>query len=115
MNAIDPDVAGQLAEELAPDIFVVIVRSFEQDLARLVRQMVDAARANDVEEYRRAAHGLAGAAGSIGAKALETMARQAMRRDDRTPAQQMILSIGAEAKAALSELAVLSRGPSTRA
>jgi len=110
VSAIDPDVAGQLAEELPRDVFVGIVRSFEQDLARLVRQMVDATRANDVEEYRRAAHGLAGAAGSIGAKTLEAMARQAMRRDDRTPAQQMILGIGAEAKAALAELAVLANG-----
>jgi hypothetical protein len=31
-----------------------------------------------------------------------------MRPDDRTPAQQMILSIGEEAKAALAELAVLA-------
>ena len=108
MSAIDPEVAGQLAEELPRDVFVRIVRTFEQDLAKLVRQMVDAARAGDVAEYRRAAHGLAGAAGSIGAKALEILARQAMRPDDRTPAQQMILGIGQEAKAALSELAVLA-------
>ena len=93
-------------------MFVGIIRSFEQDLARLVRQMVDAARADDVEDYRRAAHSLAGAAGSIGAKSLEAMARQAMRRDDRTPAQQMILGIGAEARAALSELSVLAQGTS---
>ena len=109
MSAIDQQVAGQLADELPPDVFVRIVRTFEQDLARLVRQMVDAARAGDADEYRRAAHGLAGAAGSIGAKSLESLARQAMCRDDRTPAQQMILGIGAEAKAALSELALLSQ------
>lgn len=110
MSAIDPEVASQLAAELPRDVFVVIVRTFEQDLARLVRQMVDAARVGDVPEYRRAAHGLAGAAGSIGAKALETLARQAMRSDDRTPAQQMILGIGQEAKEALSELAELAAG-----
>ena len=110
VSAIDPDVAGQLAAELPRDVFVTIVRTFEQDLARLVRQMVDAARAGEVEEYRRAAHGLAGAAGSIGAKALEALARQAMRPDDRTPAQGMILAIGGAAKAALSELAALAAG-----
>jgi HPt (histidine-containing phosphotransfer) domain-containing protein len=110
VSAIDPDVAGQLAEELPRDVFVSIVRSFEQDLARLVCQMVDAAQAENVDEYRRAAHGLAGAAGSIGAKALESLARQAMRSDDRTPAQQMILGIGQEAKAALSELSALAAG-----
>ncbi|WP_198381245.1 Hpt domain-containing protein [Roseomonas sp. KE2513] len=112
MSAIDPEVAGQLAEELPRDVFLGIIRSFEQDLARLVRQMVEAAHTDDAEEYRRAAHSLAGAAGSIGARSLEAMARQAMRRDDRTPAQQMILGIGAEAKAALSELSVLARGAS---
>ena len=108
MSAIDPDVAGQLAAELPRDVFVGIVRTFEQDLARLVRQMIDAVRSGDTEEYRRAAHSLAGAAGSIGAKALEALARQAMRPDDRTPAQQMILGIGQEAKAALGELAALA-------
>ncbi|HEY8611214.1 MAG TPA: Hpt domain-containing protein [Roseomonas sp.] len=111
MSAIDPEVAGQLAGELPREVFVAIVRSFEKDLARLVRQMVDAARAGNVEEYRGAAHALAGAAGSIGAKALEALARQAMRSDDRTPAQQMILGIGQEAKAALAELAVLASEP----
>jgi HPt (histidine-containing phosphotransfer) domain-containing protein len=110
VSAIDPEVASQLAEELPRDVFVSIVRTFEEDLARLVRQMVDAARGGDVVEYRRAAHSLAGAAGSIGAKALETLARQAMRSDDRTPAQQMILGIGHEAKLALSELAELAAG-----
>ncbi|MFH5926005.1 Hpt domain-containing protein [Roseomonas xinghualingensis] len=108
MNAIDLETTGQLAAELPRDVFVGIVRTFEQDLARLVRQMVEAAREGQVEEYRQAAHGLAGAAGSIGAKSLEALARQAMRPDDRVPAQQMILSIGEEAKAVLSELAVLA-------
>jgi len=108
VSAIDPDVAAQLAMELPRDVFISIVRGFEQDLARLVGQMIDAARANDAEDYRRAAHGLAGAAGSIGARPLESLARQAMRRDDRTPAQQMILRIGDEARAALAELAALA-------
>jgi HPt (histidine-containing phosphotransfer) domain-containing protein len=108
VSAIDPEVAGQLAAELPRDVFVGIVRTFEQDLARLVRQMIDAARAGQVEEYRRAAHGLAGAAGSIGAKSLESLARQAMRSDDRTPVQQMILGIGDAAKAALTELAAMA-------
>ncbi|SHJ84505.1 Hpt domain-containing protein [Roseomonas rosea] len=111
MSAIDPDVAGQLAEDLPRDVFVSIIQSFEQDLARLVRQMVEAVHAGNTEEYRRAAHGLAGAAGSIGAKTLEALARQAMRSDDRTPAQQMILGIGEAAKVALAELAALAAPP----
>lgn len=110
MSAIDPEVAGQLAAELPAEVFVTIVRSFEQDLARLVRQMIEAAREENAEAYRNAAHGLAGAAGSIGAKGLEALARQAMRPDDQVPAQQMILRIGEEAKAALAELAILAAG-----
>jgi HPt (histidine-containing phosphotransfer) domain-containing protein len=108
VSAIDPDVAGQLAGELPRDVFVSIVRSFEQDLARLVREMVEAARTGQAEDYRNAAHALAGASGAIGAKTLEALARQAMRSDDRTPAQQMILGIGEAAKAALTELASLA-------
>lgn len=108
VSAIDSETTGQLAAELPRDVFLSIVRTFEQDLARLVRQMVESARTGQVEEYRQAAHGLAGAAGSIGARTLESLARQAMQPDDRTPAQQMILSIGEEAKAALAELAVLT-------
>jgi HPt (histidine-containing phosphotransfer) domain-containing protein len=110
VSAIDPEVAGQLADELPRDVFVTIVRAFEQDLAGLVRQMVDAARISDSEEYRRAAHGLAGAAGSIGARSLERLARQAMEPGDRTPVQQMIGEIGQEARAALAELSVLASG-----
>ncbi|WP_424136931.1 Hpt domain-containing protein [Roseomonas chloroacetimidivorans] len=114
MNAIDPEVASQLAAELPRDVFVSIVQTFEQDLARLVRQMVDAARADSAEEYRRAAHALAGAAGSIGARTLESLARQAMHPADRTPVQQMILGIGDAAKAALSELSSLAAEPGRR-
>nr|WP_280842978.1 Hpt domain-containing protein [Pararoseomonas baculiformis] len=97
-----------MAAELPRDVFVSIVQSFEQDLARLVRQMTDAARDGDVSGYRQAAHALAGASGSIGARSLEALARQAMRPDDDVPARQMILSIGQEAKQALEELAVLA-------
>ncbi|WP_426959247.1 Hpt domain-containing protein [Muricoccus radiodurans] len=108
--AIDPEVAGQLAAELPRDVFIGIVKTFEEDLARLVRQMVEAARAGRPEDYRRAAHGLAGAAGSIGAKSLEALARQAMRSDDATPVQQMLTEVGQEARAALTALSALAAG-----
>lgn len=109
LPAIDPEIAGQLANDLPREVFVTVVRTFETDLARLVRQMVAAANAGDLEEYRRGAHGLAGAAGAIGAKPLETLARQAMDPRDATPPHQLIPVIGAAAEAALIELARLAR------
>ncbi len=111
MSALDPEVAASLAAELPHDVFVSIVRTFETDLARLGREMVEAAKAADTEGYRRAAHGLAGAAGSIGALRLEALARQAMRRDDTVPPATMLREIGGEAKAALTELALLGAAP----
>ena len=108
MSALDPEVARSLAADLPRDVFVTIVKTFEQDLARLVREMVEGARASDEEAYRRAAHGLAGAAGSIGALKLEALAREAMRAGDTVPPVQRLREIGAEARAALTELAALS-------
>ncbi|WP_376095272.1 Hpt domain-containing protein [Roseomonas sp. CCTCC AB2023176] len=108
MSALDPEVARSLAADLPHDVFVSIVRTFEQDLARLVREMVEAAKVSNEDGYRRAAHGLAGAAGSIGAKRLEALAREAMRYDDVMPPAQRLRDIGAEARAALTELAALS-------
>ena len=110
MNALDPEVAASLAADLPRDIFVSIVRTFETDLARLVREMVEAARASDTTGYRRAAHALAGAAGAIGATRLEGFARQAMDWSDTVPPAVMLRDIGREATAALTELATLGAG-----
>jgi HPt (histidine-containing phosphotransfer) domain-containing protein len=107
VKAIDPEIARQLAAELPRDVFVGVVRTFEADLARLVQQMVDALDTGDMETYRRNAHSLAGAAGSIGARRLEAMARQAMSLEA-APASGSVLELGAEAKAALAELMALS-------
>jgi len=107
VTAIDPDVAGQLAQDLPRDVFVTIVRTFEADLARLVHEMEEAARVGEVEAYRGAAHGLAGAAGSIGARRLEALARRAMRPDEPAPPRRMVLDVGEEARAALAGLAAL--------
>jgi HPt (histidine-containing phosphotransfer) domain-containing protein len=107
VKAIDPEIARQLAAELPHDVFVGVVRTFEADLARLVQQMVDALTRGDMAAYRRNAHSLAGAAGAIGARQLEAMARKAMNQDV-VPASGAVLALGAEAKAALAELMTLS-------
>lgn len=107
MKAIDPEIARQLAAELPHDVFVGVVRTFEADLARLVQQMVDALETGEIESYRRNAHSLAGAAGSIGARRLETLARQAMSLD-MPPSAAAVQELGNEARAALAELMSLS-------
>ena len=109
VNAIDPFIAQQLAADLPPDVFVGVVRTFEADLARLAQLMVDAVKAGDMESYRRCAHGLAGAAGAIGARRLEALARRAMSAAGEPSATEVVL-LGQEAKAALAELFTLSSG-----
>lgn len=107
VKAIDPEIARQLAAELPHDVFVGVVRTFEADLARLVDQMVDALEAREMDSYRRNAHSLAGAAGSIGARRLEGLARQAMSPEV-APTTAAVQELGKEARAALAELMSLS-------
>lgn len=95
---------GPLARDLPTADFVRIVRTFETDLARLVVQMVEQATAGDLEQYRRSAHALAGAAGAIGALRLAEDARLAMDPRDRTPPRDMLARIGGEARQVLTEL-----------
>jgi HPt (histidine-containing phosphotransfer) domain-containing protein len=109
MTAIDPDIAGQLARDLPPAVFRNILRTFETDLARLVTEMIEAAKTGETEAYRRAAHGLAGAAGAIGALELERLSRLAMDPRDTVPPAIMIRDIGAAAQAALAELVGLGK------
>jgi HPt (histidine-containing phosphotransfer) domain-containing protein len=110
VNAIDPFIAQQLAADLPPEVFVGVVRTFEADLGRLAQLMVEAVKAGDMESYRRCAHGLAGAAGAIGARRLEALARQAMSAA-RDPSAAEVVLLGQEAKAALAELFTLSNNP----
>jgi len=77
---IDPDFAADLARELPPEDYVRVLEMFRQDMNRLAGEMAAAARANDVDTFRRAAHGLAGAAGAVGAASLEAACRLAMSR-----------------------------------
>lgn len=107
MNALDPQIARQLAEDLPSEIFVNLLRTFEADLARLAEQMVSAAQEGDLEGYRRGAHGLAGAAGAIGAKRLESLARQAMNPRDTTPPAQLLPQLSLAARETLQELVAL--------
>jgi HPt (histidine-containing phosphotransfer) domain-containing protein len=107
VTVLDPAIAEQLAADLPRDVFLSIVQTFEVDLARLVREMVDAVGSTDPETYRRAAHGLAGAAGAIGARQLEALARLAMHQLS-VPTAEQVLTLGEAARAARSELVLLA-------
>ncbi|MDO9707529.1 Hpt domain-containing protein [Paracraurococcus lichenis] len=109
MSALDPDIAGLLAQELPAADFRRIVETFEDDIGRLTGELEQAGAAGRLDEYRRVAHGLAGAAGAVGATLLERTARLAMDPRSTLPPQQMVPMIRAQARAALEELAALLR------
>jgi hypothetical protein len=70
--------AAQLAEDLGPDDVRLVLGVFEADVSRLCGLIATAAGTDDPVGFRRAAHGLAGAAGAVGALALEQACRRGM-------------------------------------
>jgi len=78
----EPSFAAQLAEDLSPEDLVLVLGVFRTDVERLTGSLDAAAAASDEASFRRAAHGLAGAAGAVGAAALERACRQAMAGGD---------------------------------
>lgn len=104
--------AAQLAEDLGPDDVRLVLSVFEADVARLTGALKAALDAGDPTAFRRAAHGLAGAAGAVGASALEQGCRAAMTAQASGTAEMTAAyrDIGAMADAALAELAVFVRG-----
>ena len=74
----DPSFAAQLAEDLSEDDLRHVLLVFGSDVTRLTGVLRDAVAAQDAIGFRRAAHGLAGAAGAVGAMKLERQCRLAM-------------------------------------
>ena len=74
----EPSFAAQLAEDLSEDDLRHVLLVFGGDVARLTGVLRDTAAAGDAIGFRRAAHGLAGAAGAVGAMLLERQCRLAM-------------------------------------
>ena len=68
-------VAAPLAQALGPVRFGAVLDSFADDVARLVEEMDRAIQRGDAVAVRHAAHGLAGAAASLGAVSVESLAR----------------------------------------
>jgi len=108
VSAIDPDIAGQLAADLSAADFVRILKTFEADLGRLSAELEAAAGAGRLEEYRRLAHSLAGAAAAVGARRLEQVARIAMDRGNGNDPALLAVRVRQEARAALAELNALT-------
>jgi HPt (histidine-containing phosphotransfer) domain-containing protein len=103
---------AQLAEDLAPDDVRRVLSVFDLDVRRLVGDLEAAAAAGHVDAFRRVAHGLAGAAGAVGARSLEQACRAQMGRADLDPAALPPLAgkIHQLADAALVELAAFVAG-----
>ncbi len=106
VHALDPSIAGQLAEDLPRPDFLRIIRTFHDDLTRLTAELAAAVRQGDARGFQRAAHSLAGAAGAVGALRLEAAARRGMLGAE-APSPALAAQIGAEAQAALVALADL--------
>lgn len=109
VSAIDPSIAGQLAEDLPPEVFRRIISTFEADLSRLTGELTASARLGDTNGYLRAAHSLAGAAAAVGARRLEVEARLAMDPAQPAPPAEVLPRLSMESRAALEELHQLAR------
>jgi HPt (histidine-containing phosphotransfer) domain-containing protein len=82
MPSDPPAFAADLAEDLSPEDFIHVLTLLKEDVVRLLDDMDTATARADVKAFRAAAHGMAGAAGTVGADALEQSSRLAMTRPD---------------------------------
>jgi HPt (histidine-containing phosphotransfer) domain-containing protein len=109
----DLGFAAQLAEDLSEEDLRLVLSVFRTDVQRLTETMAGAVGAEDGTAFRRAAHGLAGAAGAVGAVRLEAACRQAMAG---TVAEDGLLAeIKRLAEAALGDVARVLTGLDGRA
>jgi HPt (histidine-containing phosphotransfer) domain-containing protein len=104
--AIAKDVLRQLAHDLPKADLRLVLRTFEADMQRLGAALATAGGAGDGEGWRRAAHGIAGAAGAVAAVEVEQLARAAMARATVEPAAaaREVATLTVALDAALAEL-----------
>jgi hypothetical protein len=79
MPPLDLAATHQALDDLPLGVADVLVSVFEADVVRLVHEMGQARRDRDNQGFHFAAHGLAGVAGTYGARHLEALARQSLR------------------------------------
>ena len=83
---MDPGIAADLERELPAADFIRVLEMFREEMQQVTGVIEQAAHAGDGLGFRRAAHMLAGAAGSVGASSLEAASRQAMASKDQPEA-----------------------------
>lgn len=109
MTVLDPDVAGQLAEDLPPEILAQIVATFEADCARMLAELSGATA--DATAFARLAHTLTGAAAAVGARALAELARRGMGTTDDEDRAILLSLLRVQARAAIGALKDLAARP----
>lgn len=97
----DWSFTDRLAADLSPDDFQLVLNLLRTDITKLMATIEAAARIGDQSSYRRAAHGLAGAAGGVGAEALERACRLAMTTEPGADLEAALPGMRAAAAAAL--------------
>nr|WP_294505441.1 Hpt domain-containing protein [uncultured Rhodopila sp.] len=103
--------AAHLAEDLSPEDIIQVLTLLRGDIENLVATLESAARAGDAKAFRAAAHGLAGAAGSVAAGPLEQISRRAMTNlDPDAPIAATAIEIRAIADATLRQIADVLAG-----
>ena len=104
--------AIQLLHDLSREDARRVLAVFREDIFRLGEVLRVSARAGDQPGFRRAAHGLAGAAGAVGAEELEQACRLAMSRHYESSEQfpAAAAEIHALATEALAALALVVDG-----
>ena len=111
----DGDFAAQLAQDLDAADLRLVVEVFVEDVGRLLGVLDGAVARGDAAAARRTCHSLAGAAGAVGAVALERACRDAMGRTDLGAAglatvRAELRALGATAHAAASRCLAGLRG-----
>ncbi len=98
--------AAQLAQDLDPEDLRAVLEVFRQDVGRLTGLLDRDLAGSDVIAFRRTCHALAGAAGAVGAEALEQACRVGMTRVDMgsEPLPALHAEIRARGAEALDEL-----------
>jgi HPt (histidine-containing phosphotransfer) domain-containing protein len=112
MSGLAADLLADLPESDVRSILVL----FGTDLDRLLPEVARAADTEDAEAFRRGCHAIAGAAGAVGATALEAATREGMALAKTAPTRATLataaLAIAEAAIAVRDELAaVIARLP----
>lgn len=89
--------AAQLAQDLEPEDLRMVLEVFRKDVVRLTGVLDRAAAAGDAVGFHRTCHALAGAAGAVGAVALEQACRNGMALAD--PGRAALVAVLGEIRA----------------